>query len=132
MAVVVGYVPTDTGYLAITEAEREARSLDVPVVIVNVVGPEGYVKPTAADERTLDAVVAGLEARGVRQQLHQVNTTDSAADVLIAVAAAENAKLIVLGLHRRSRLQKALLGSTAQTVLRDAPCPVLIVPNVDD
>lgn len=132
MAVVVGYVPTETGYLAVTEAEREAASLDVPIVIVNVIGPEGFVKPTAADERTLDAVVAALEAKGVAHEVRQVNTTDSPAEVLLAVAAAENAKLIVLGLHRRSRLQKALLGSTAQTVLREASCSVLTVPNVDD
>ena len=132
MTVVVGYVPTETGYLAITEAEREARSLGVPIVIVNVVGTEGFIAPTAADEQTLDAVVAALAANGTPHQLHQVNTTDSAASVLLAVAEAENAKLIVLGLHRRSRLQKALLGSTAQTVLREASCPVLTVPNVDD
>ncbi|HEX2902201.1 MAG TPA: universal stress protein [Jatrophihabitans sp.] len=132
MAIVVGYVPTETGFLAVTEAEREAASLGVPIVIVNVIGPEGFVKPTAADERTLDAVVADLQAKGTPHRLHQVNSTDSPAEVLLATAAAENAKLIVLGLHRRSRLQKALLGSTAQTVLREATCPVLTVPNVDD
>ena len=132
MTVVVGYVPTDTGYLAITEAEREATSLGTSLVIVNVIGPEGYIAPTAADEQTLDAIVARLAANGTRHDLQQVNTTDSPADVLLAVASAQDAKLIVLGLHRRSRLQKALLGSTAQTVLREASCPVLIVPNVDD
>lgn len=132
MAIVVGYVPTDTGYLAVTEAEREAASLNVPIVLVNVIGPEGYVKPTAADERSLDAVVANLVAKGVSHRVHQVNTTESPAEVLLGVAEAEQAKLIVLGVHRRSRLQKALLGSTVQTVLREASCSVLTVPNVDD
>jgi len=132
MTVVVGYVPTDTGYLAIQEAAREAGSLGVPIVIVNVVGTEGYLAPTAADEKTLDAIVGRLEKDGVRHDLQQVNTTDSPAEVLLAVAKAQHAKLIVLGLHRRSRLQKALLGSTIQTVLREASCAVLTVPNVDE
>ena len=37
MTVVVGYVPTETGFTAVLEAEREALSRGVDVVIVNVV-----------------------------------------------------------------------------------------------
>ena len=36
-------------------------------------------------------------------------------------------RLAVVGIHRRSPVGKALLGSTAQRVLLDAPCPVLAV-----
>ena len=36
--------------------------------------------------------------------------------------------LIVLGTHARSGVERLLLGSTAEAILRHAPCPVVIVP----
>jgi nucleotide-binding universal stress UspA family protein len=131
-AVVVGYVPSDTGFLAVREGEREARSLRAELVIVNVVGEEvGYLAPTAADERNLDGVVAYLNERDVEHVVDQRSTDDSPADVILEVARQRDAKVIVIGLHRRSRVQKALLGSTAQQVVLAGVVPVLTVPNVD-
>ncbi len=37
--------------------------------------------------------------------------------------------LIILGTHHRGLLERWFHGSTAQELLRDAPCPVLIVPT---
>lgn len=132
MSVVVGYVPTATGFRAVREAEREARSLQVPIVLVNVIGARGYSVPTAADEKSLDAVAAYLREAGVEFSVEQVTGNDAPDDVILAIAARIDAQLIVLGLHRRSRVQKALLGSTTQSVMLSAECPVLTVPHVDD
>ena len=132
MTVVVGYVPTETGFSAVTEAERQARCRDVPVVIVNIVGPTGYLVPTAADERDLEGVLAHLTAAGVRNSLRQVTDDAPPSDVILRVAREVNASLIVLGLHQRSWIAKRALGSTARSVvLGGAPCPVVIVPDVD-
>jgi universal stress protein A len=38
------------------------------------------------------------------------------------------ADLIVLGTHGRSGLTRLLFGSTAEGVMRHAPCPVVVVP----
>lgn len=45
------------------------------------------------------------------------------------VRTARNGKfdLIVMGTHGRKGVARLLLGSTAEHVLRDAPCPVLVV-----
>jgi len=48
------------------------------------------------------------------------------ADVL--VKASENADLLVVGAHGRSGVLGSLLGSTTQTCIRYAGCPVLVVP----
>jgi nucleotide-binding universal stress UspA family protein len=39
-----------------------------------------------------------------------------------------HAELLVMGVSGRGAIDRALLGSTAHHVLRDAPCPVLMVP----
>ncbi len=131
MTVVVGYVPTQTGFSAVTEAERQARWRDVPVVIVNIVGAAGYLVPTAADQPDLDAVVAHLTANGVRNSLRQVTDDAAPSEIIVRVAREVDASLIVLGLHQRSWLAKRVLGSTARSVVLAAECPVLIVPDID-
>ncbi|MGE0679580.1 MAG: universal stress protein [Candidatus Binatia bacterium] len=41
------------------------------------------------------------------------------------------AQLLVMGTHGRPWYQRVVIGSTAETVLRAAPCPTLIVRNVE-
>jgi nucleotide-binding universal stress UspA family protein len=44
---------------------------------------------------------------------------------IVRVAQEETADMIVLGTHGKGMLDKALFGSTAERVIRRAPCPVL-------
>ncbi|MBI4636654.1 MAG: universal stress protein [Candidatus Rokubacteria bacterium] len=46
---------------------------------------------------------------------------------IVAIAADERADLIVIGTHGRGGVDRALLGSVADPVIRLAPCPVLSV-----
>jgi nucleotide-binding universal stress UspA family protein len=48
-------------------------------------------------------------------------------ELIIAAAKEWKADLIVMGTHGRGRFAQFLLGSTAEEVLRNAPCPVLMV-----
>lgn len=49
--------------------------------------------------------------------------------VVLDEAEAFNAQLVVLAASGRSRAARFFLGSTADRVIREAPCPVLVVPN---
>ena len=49
------------------------------------------------------------------------------AEDLISIAESSDADLIVIGLRRRTPVGKLILGSNAQRILLDAPCPVLAV-----
>lgn len=49
------------------------------------------------------------------------------AERIVALAAASDADLIVLGTHGRHGLERVLLGSVAQEVLRRAPCGVYVL-----
>jgi universal stress protein A len=46
---------------------------------------------------------------------------------VVALAADELADLVVIGTHGRGGIDRALLGSVADRVVRTAPCPVLTV-----
>lgn len=51
----------------------------------------------------------------------------SEAEAIVNVANTRNSDVIVMGSRGRGRLAGLLLGSTSQTVVAHAPCPVLIV-----
>ena len=133
MSVIVGYVPDNTGLLAVRLAAQEAAWRDTDVVVVNVVGAVGYTHPTAADEVVLDALAAELTAAGVAHEIRTVEDTSGAkpGEVLLEVAEQPGTELIVVGIKRTSAVAKAVLGSTAQRVLMGAPCPVLTVRAAD-
>jgi nucleotide-binding universal stress UspA family protein len=52
-----------------------------------------------------------------------------AAFEIVRRAAERGADLLVVGSHGRSAIRRFLLGSVAERVLREAGCPVMIVPD---
>ena len=50
-----------------------------------------------------------------------------AADEIVVQAKEEKADLVVMGSHGRSGISHLLGGSVAESVVRQAPCPVLVV-----
>jgi nucleotide-binding universal stress UspA family protein len=60
-------------------------------------------------------------------------TVGAAAESIVATAARRQAELLVVGTSGRTGLDRLLLGSVAATVVREAPCPVLVArPASDD
>ncbi len=68
-----------------------------------------------------------LEEKGLEHEIRSLVRGNDPAEDLIAVAEAESADFIVIGLRRRSPVGKLILGSNAQRILLDAGCPVLAV-----
>ena len=71
-------------------------------------------------EWTATAAAAGISARWVLR-------TGVPYKEIVGAAARERADLIVIGTHGRGGLDRALLGSVADRVIRLAPCPVVTV-----
>jgi nucleotide-binding universal stress UspA family protein len=67
-----------------------------------------------------EARAGGVQARGVVRQ-------GPAWREIVDLATDERADLVVVGTHGRGGVQRALMGSVADRVLRLAPCPVLTV-----
>jgi nucleotide-binding universal stress UspA family protein len=77
----------------------------------------------AAD--ALAARAAALAAEGVTARA--VVKDGVAWQEIVRLAAEEHADMIVMGTQGRTGLERLLLGSVAERVLRHAPCPVLTV-----
>jgi nucleotide-binding universal stress UspA family protein len=119
--VVVGYVPKPEGEAALRAAMEEARRRDARLVVVNARRSSTDPEPDLASVRDL------LTESGLAFDLREVVQGLDASEDLVAVAEDTDAELIVIGLRRRTPVGKLILGSNAQRVLLDAPCPVLAV-----
>jgi nucleotide-binding universal stress UspA family protein len=69
-----------------------------------------------------------LEAGGVADNAVPVTRTGDPSAVIIEEAVKNKTDLIVMGTHGRRGFRRMLLGSVTESVLREAPCPVLTVP----
>ncbi len=129
--IVVGYVPKPEGKAALRRAAEEARLRDARLVVINSHrgGREFDSDDAIESETQLEEVRSELRDAGVEHEVRQLVRGMDPADDLINVATETNAEFIVIGLRRRSPVGKLILGSNAQRVLLDAPCPVLAVKS---
>lgn len=114
-----------------------AGPLDMEVVLLRVVEPipapamEVYVDAETVALRTTDAqeYVAAIAAE-LRDKAVRVDTRvrwGYAADEIVAAAREAGADLIAMSTHGRSGLGRAIFGSVAQAVLRQAETPVFLM-----
>jgi nucleotide-binding universal stress UspA family protein len=127
--IVVGYVPKPEGRAALRRAAEEAKLRDMRLVVVNSHrgGREFGGDDALESEAQLEEVRSVLRESGVEHEVRQLVRGLDPADDLVNVAGEVDADIIVIGLRRRSPVGKLILGSNAQRVLLDAPCPVLAV-----
>jgi nucleotide-binding universal stress UspA family protein len=130
-SIVVGYVAKPEGRAALHRAAEEARLRHATLVVVSSrrAGVGLSSGDTSDSEAELKAVHAELTSAGVEHEVRQLVRGGDPADDLIKVAVEVGAEFIVIGLRRRSPVGKLILGSSAQRVLLDAPCPVLAVKS---
>jgi nucleotide-binding universal stress UspA family protein len=128
-AVVVGYVPKPEGEAAVEQGIAEAKLRGAQLIVVNSHrGGREYDDQTSARSTSeLDALEAKLAASGLEYDVRQLVRGLEPAEDLIGIAEDTGADLIVIGLRRRTPVGKLILGSNAQRILLDAPCPVLAV-----
>jgi nucleotide-binding universal stress UspA family protein len=81
-----------------------------------------------AGRRVLGRAAKLAAARGVKPETELwENATGRVAEVLVARAKRWRADLIVMGTHGRRGVNRMLLGSDAELVVRNSPVPVLLV-----
>ena len=81
---------------------------------------------TEAGKKGLANLDRGGEARRAAPAGRSANRRSPTAEI-IAAASDLHADLVCIGTHGRGGIARVLLGSVAEHVLRQAPCPVLTV-----
>ena len=134
MAIVVGYVPRAEGRAALRRGAEEARLRRTRLVVINSNrgGRDLDDEEAARHERELAQVRTELDRDGIENEVRQLVRGNEPAEDLIAVAEEVGADFIVIGLRRRTPVGKLIMGSNAQRILLDAPCPVLAVKAEED
>jgi nucleotide-binding universal stress UspA family protein len=136
-------VPTDfseSARHALTYAVSFAREYKAEIVLLHVVEnltvgyasdlfpvpmAEVFEEISGYAKIELGKLATEVRSKGaeVREQVIQGKPSAE----ILRIAREEAADMIVLGTHGKGLLDQALFGSTAERVLRKAPCPVLTV-----
>ncbi|GGU15882.1 universal stress protein [Nocardioides albus] len=127
MTILIGYVPTPVGEAALEAGLAEAAARGDDVIIINSPRRGATVDADLVDETTAAELVARATAAGVTARVDHTTHGADIVETFEALVDSTGARLIVIGLRRRSPVGKALLGSDAQRILLDARVPVLAV-----
>ena len=110
-----------------------ARDYAGSLVLLHVVPPpivtpeSGYVMSTLDESDEALKKLRQMKCAGPAVPVECVGRMGDAATEILDVARKSNCDLIVIGTHGRTGLRRLLMGSVAEAVLRNAPCPVLTV-----
>jgi nucleotide-binding universal stress UspA family protein len=127
MTIVVGLVPSKEGEAALRRAVAEAELRHENLLVINASRGDAHADRRFVPEEDLDRLRARLAEAKVPAEVRQLVRGVDPADEVIGAAEEAGATLIVIGLRHRTPVGKLILGSTAQRILLEAPCPVLAV-----
>jgi len=129
MKILVGYNGGEVGRMALSLARDFAKTNNAFVYIITSM--EGGASEKQSDilkaEQDIEFAKKLMENSGVECDAQQSVRGLSPAEDLIKFAEENDIDQIFLGIKKKSRAQKALLGSTSRYVILKAPCPVTTV-----
>lgn len=119
----------------------ELYILQVIDAVVRIIPAVASLQTTVSTKELLDDLsrrekkAAKQVLRDIKDQLNRAGLTKvtvvieegDARDKIVHVAKVHKCDLIVMATHGRSGIRRALLGSIADDVVRNAPCPVLLI-----
>jgi nucleotide-binding universal stress UspA family protein len=128
MKLIVGYKRgTNQAENLLELALKRAQRFNATVLIVTIM-PEGMEK----DQALINETEAGLETakthfdkKNIPCETHLLIRGIDPGDDLINFAKETQADEVIIGVKNRTKVGKLLLGSTAQAVVLNAPCPVV-------
>ena len=127
MTILIGYVPNPAGEAALDAGLTEAQRSGEDVVILNSPRSGSTVDPHQVGDDEAEAMVAKASARGVTARIDQAEHGSDIVDAFTTAVEKTGARLVVLGLRRRSPVGKLVMGSNAQRLLLDLDVPILAV-----
>jgi nucleotide-binding universal stress UspA family protein len=130
MKILVGYDGSNASKAAIELARTHARAFGARVLLVRSMqgGPEVPRLEFEVAEQDLGGTqAAAFMDYGIAAEHHLLVRGLTPGEDLVRFAAEHGVDEIIIGVRRRSKVGKALFGSTTQYVVLNARCPVVTV-----
>jgi nucleotide-binding universal stress UspA family protein len=129
MRILVGYDGSTSAKEALKLARKHALAFKGSVDIVT-----SMEKGTEQEQQAIEDAERGLEwaktmfaDKGLDCRTHLLIRGLAPGEDILEFAKESNVDEIIVGVKRRSKVGKLLMGSTAQYVILQAPCPVVTV-----
>ncbi len=129
MKILVGYDGTNSAKEALNLAKSHAKAFGASIQVVTSMqkGTESERQEIEQAERGLEYAKSLFEEADIACNTHLLIRGLSAGEDLVEFANENQIGQIIVGVKRRSKVGKLLMGSTAQYVILQADCPVVTV-----
>jgi nucleotide-binding universal stress UspA family protein len=129
MKILVGYDGSNAAKEAMDLALKSAQAFQATVSVVTSMakGTEENQKEIEQAERGLEYAQSIFEKGNIDCKTHLLIRGMSPGEDLVKFAQDNGIHQIFVGVKRRSKVGKLLMGSTAQYVILNAPCPVMTI-----
>lgn len=129
MKLLVGYDGTNSAKEALNLAKSHAKAFGASIQVVTSMqkGTESERQEIEQAERGLEYAKSLFEEANITCNTHLLIRGLSAGEDLVEFANENKIGQIIVGVKRRSKVGKLLMGSTAQYVILQADCPVVTV-----
>ena len=130
MNIMVGYDGSNLAKDALKLAQNHAKSFGSKIKVVKSVTrkhPLDHSIIQAAEEELEREIRNQLNGNKANYETRLVVSSRSTGKNIIWVAELAKIDEIIIGAGKRSKVGKLLLGSTAQYVILNAPCPVITI-----
>jgi len=129
MKIVVGYDGSDAANEALNVAKKHARAFDGRIYVITslVGGTEESAEEIIKARSQLENAVKSIQKEGIPCEEHLLIRGMEPGEDIVQFAEDHQADEIIIGVIKKSKVQKFLLGSNAQYVILHSPCMVIAV-----
>jgi len=129
MKIMVCYDGSNVSKDALTLALKHAKSFNasVDVVTSRTKGTKYQLEDIITTENELEYAKELLTKENISCETHLLIRGMSPGEDLVQFARENQTDEIIIGVKKRSKVEKIIMGSTAQYVILQAPCPVVSV-----
>jgi len=125
MKILVGYNGSEVAKKALDLAKEHAKVFNAKIYVLHSLLTDWPKKEHVLDEKDMEEVKNSLEKDGFSCETHLTIRNVLPGEHLVEFAKENGIDEIIVGIRQRSKVGKILVGSTAQHVILEAPCPVV-------
>jgi nucleotide-binding universal stress UspA family protein len=129
MKILLGYKEGRIGKRTMEVAVKQAKAFDGEVLIVTSLEGGDKTETHEIDEveKNFEQIKVYFDEAGIKNETQLLIRGLETGEDIVTFAKEKNVDLVIIGVKNRSKVGKLLFGSTAQAVILESLCPVLVV-----